>query len=141
MTPAGMGGFEGLRDLASDVEPFPKGQRSPGEPLGQGLARHQLHDETRGAARVLQPIEGGDTRMVQRGEHAGLAVEPRQPIRVAFEPFGEDLDRHVAAEAGIAGSIDLAHPSLAEEGNHLEDADAIARFERHPVPSLPSRLA
>ena len=52
--------------------------------------------------------------MIERGEHARLALEARQPIGVAGEAPRQDLDRDVAAELRVARAIDLAHAADAD---------------------------
>ena len=55
--------------------------RPTNQPLRQILALDQFHDEGRHAPALFQAVDGGDVRMVQRREHFGFALEPRQPIR------------------------------------------------------------
>ena len=43
--------------------------------------------------RLFEPVNRGDVRMVQRGEHFGFALKPREPIRVAGDRRGQHLDR------------------------------------------------
>src|SRR5947208_2878948 len=69
--------------------------------------------------------------MVQRGQDSGLALEPREAIRIASDALREHLDRHVAAESGVASTIDLAHPTGAEQGDDLVLAEARSRGNRH----------
>ena len=45
--------------------------------------------------------------------------------------FGEDLDGDGAIEAGVAGRIDLAHPTLATRGYNLVRAERRAELKRH----------
>ncbi len=62
----------------------------------------------------MDPVDARDVRVVQRGEHAGFALEARQPLGVAGEGVGQDLDRHVAVERRVDGLPDDAHPALAD---------------------------
>ena len=64
--------------------------------------------------------------MIQRGEQARLALEPRQPFGMGRERLGQHFDRDVASESRVARAIDLAHPALAEQGIERVDADAAA---------------
>lgn len=57
--------------------------------------------------------------MVQRREELRFALEPREALTVVRKLLGEDLDRHLAAELGIASAVDLAHATLADEGGDL----------------------
>jgi hypothetical protein len=67
--------------------------------------------------------------MVQRGEHFRLALKPRQPIRIAGERGGQDLERHLALQARVARAIDLPHASGTEGGHDFIGADVRARGE------------
>ena len=53
--------------------------------------------------------------MIQRREHPRLALEAREPIRVARERARQDLDRDVAPELRVARPVHLAHAARAEQ--------------------------
>ena len=69
---------------------------------------------------MFEAVDVRDERMIQRGEHARLALEPRQPVRIVNDRIGKDLDRDLAVEARIAGAIDLAHATGAERADDLD---------------------
>ena len=54
---------------------------------------------------VLDAVDLRDVRMIERGEHLGFASEPCQPLRIAREGVGEDLQRDDAIELGIARTV------------------------------------
>ena len=60
-------------------------------------------------AGLFQAVDGGDVRVVQRGQHAGFALEAGQALGVFGEAFGKDLDGNPAAELGVGGAVDHAH--------------------------------
>ena len=53
--------------------------------VGQRLAFDQLEHQRPHAVRVFQSVDRADVRMIERREHARLALEPRQPIGIAGE--------------------------------------------------------
>ena len=53
-------------------------------------------------------------RMVERREDLRFALEPREPIGIAGEGVGQDLQRDVAIELRVARAIDLPHPAGAD---------------------------
>ena len=57
--------------------------------------------------------------MVERGQHAGFALEARQALGVAREFRGQDLQGYLALEFGVGGAVHLAHAALPEQSNHL----------------------
>ena len=71
----------------------------------------------------------GDVRMIQRRERLRFALEPREPLGIARERVGQDLDRDVAIELRIAGAIHLAHAPGAKGGQDFVGAEAGAGSE------------
>src|SRR6476469_8520860 len=61
--------------------------------------------------------------MIELPRGARLLLEPADASGVARERSGDQLQRHVAAEALIAGAIDLAHPARAEPADDLVRPD------------------
>ena len=57
----------------------------------------------------------GDVGMVERGERLRFALEAHQPIGIGPQTLGQDLQRDVAIELGIARAIHLAHAAFADE--------------------------
>ena len=70
-----------LRDRQRLVER----QRPAGDALRQILALDQFHHQRADAAGLLEAVDVGDVRMVERRERLGFALEPRQPLGVAGE--------------------------------------------------------
>src|SRR5712664_4700472 len=52
--------------------------------------------------------------MIQRREHLRFTLKTGQTFRIAGEDLRQDLDRHVAAELRIPGTIHLPHAAGAE---------------------------
>lgn len=49
--------------------------------------------------------------MVEGGEQTGFLLEAGEALGVAREGFRQDFDGHLAAELGVAGAVDLTHPT------------------------------
>ena len=65
---------------------------------------------------IFEAVDRGDVGMVQRGKtSASRSTGPGVPCRA--RTLGEDLDRHVAIQPGIARAIDLAHPTHTDLGD------------------------
>ena len=88
----------------------------------------------RRVTRFLQTVDGGDFRMVQRGQDSGFTLKPGQAFGVIGEEVREDFEGDIPAELGIVGSIDLAHAALADFGGDFIGAEASARAEGHGFP-------
>ena len=105
--------------------------RGAGDPGGDNpgtLAEHQRSELA--AFCLLQPVDGANVRVIERGEHLGLALEARQPIRVGGERLGH-LERHVPVELRVSGSAHLPHSAFADLGGDLIYAEAGAGSEGH----------
>jgi hypothetical protein len=83
-----VGCFQGLRDLQSDGHGFIEGQTTPLDPLGERFALYQFHDQEVAVAIVLDLIDGGDIRVIQRRQHLGFAAEARHPLCILSEKLG-----------------------------------------------------
>ena len=102
--------------------------------LGQRLAFDELEHEEPRAARLLEAVDRGDRGMVERGEHTGLPVEPREPFGIGRESGGEHLDGHLAMEPRVASAIHLAHAARTERGKDLVEAETRAGRKAHRPP-------
>ena len=54
--------------------------RASRDALGQRLALDQLEHEETLAVGLLEPVDGADMRMVERGEDLRFAPEPREAV-------------------------------------------------------------
>src|SRR5215471_21294852 len=102
-------GFEGLRDLSRDRQRFIDGNCPTRDPLREILTLDKLHYQRVDATAVLKTMNMGDVRMIQCSQRARFALKAREPLGVARERFGQDLDRDEAIELDIARAIHLAH--------------------------------
>ena len=126
-----MGCFESLGDLLGDGASFVDGDRPLLDAVRQRRALDQFQNQRPDALSLLQPVDGADVGMVQRGEHLGLPLEARQPAGVLRERLGQYLEGHVPVELRVASLIDLAHPTFADFGGDLIRAERGAGFEWH----------
>ncbi len=108
------------------------GKATGRDALLEGRALDQLHDQSRGAAGILDAEDRGDSGVAERCEHPRLALEAREPLGVLRQVLGQHLDRDVAAEARIPRAVHLAHAADAEGRDDLVGTDARARRDRHP---------
>jgi hypothetical protein len=75
-------------------------------------------------------VNGGDVRVIERGEHLRFALEPCESNRISCEGLRQNLERDVAIEHFIARTIDVAHPTRPDELENLIDTDTRARQHR-----------
>ena len=69
--------------------------------------------------------------MVQGRDGPRLALEAGQAIGVLGDLVGEDLDRDLAAQAGVAGAVDLPHAAGPEEVDDLVRPESGSGQKRH----------
>ena len=62
-------------------------------------------------------------RVVQAGDRLGLALEPLLQIRITGDMLRQHLDGDGAVQAGVSGSIDLAHAAFADLGGDAVGAE------------------
>jgi hypothetical protein len=99
---------------------FARRQSGVREPVPKRLALKQLHDRV-GDVALAAVVCGsrGCWDGTGRGDRAGLPLEAHERVGRVREWVGITLDRDLAAEAGVAGAIDLAHPARAERLDDL----------------------
>ena len=96
-------------------------------PRLERAAVDEFRDEIRPAVDIPDVVHREQVRMIERGEHAGFALEAGQPIGVRGEQRRQDLDRDVASELRVARAVDLAHPA----GAHQLHDRRTGRGDRH----------
>ncbi len=67
---------------------------------------------------LLQPVQGGDVRVIELRKEPGFSLEPIQAFFGARKLLGKDFDCDVASEFGVAGSVDFSHSTRT---NSLDD--------------------
>jgi len=139
-------GVEGVGNLHREVERLRERQGPSAEAHGEGLAREVLHHEIvhrgweLGARRQAfktrrsinaDVVERADAGVRERGNRARLAFEARAAFRVGAEFLRENLDRDRTVEAGVAGAVNLAHASGANQRPDLVGPEPRARRQGH----------
>ena len=97
------------------------------ELVRERLALDELENQEADAVRFLDAVDPADVGVIQRGEHPRLALEAREPIRMARERARQDLDRDVAPELRVVRPVHLAHAAGAEQRLQLISAKGRTR--------------
>ena len=95
------------------------------------LALNELHHERADTVGFLETVDVSDVRMVQRGQGPGLALKPRDPLRVGGERIGQDLDRDGAIQRRVPRAVDFTHAAGPERRQDLVRAKACVGGEGH----------
>ena len=89
-----------------------------------------------GLTAVFEPVDGGNMRMVERGEDLRLALEADEAIAIEREHGRYDLQRDVATKFRVACAIHLTHAAGAEGGEDLVRAEASPGGQGHARPLI-----
>ena len=122
---------EGVRDLKAVPEHLIERERPFHQPIRQRLPLEVLHDEELDAVLVPDVVERADVRMRELRDRLRLPLEPLADLGARGEVRGQDFDGNRAAEARVAGAVDLAHAAGADLADDLVRAEAGAGGERH----------
>ncbi len=123
--------FQRFDNLPGGRERIGNGQRTARQSRREILTIDQLHDERRRLGGLLEAIHVRDVGVVEPGERACLALETRDAIRIRGDRLRKDLQRDVAAQSCVAGTVDLTHAPGAERAGDFIDPDPRAGAERH----------
>ena len=134
MTTSLVSSFQRQCDPAGDLQRLINLDVTGGfDPLGETVALDQLHGDEAHTIRFLEAEDGGDVRVVQRGEQLGFTLEPSQTSGVGGEVLRQHLDRDFAIKRRVACAVDLAHAACTERGDDLVVAERLADHQEPPV--------
>ena len=125
--PARVGGGETAAHLHRQLHCLAGRKRAVLQPLAQRLALEQFEDDLSGPVLGTVVVDGEDVGMIQGGNRPGLLLEAVEAVEAWIAVGGDDLDRDVAAEAGVSGTVNLAHPSRPERGQKFVWTETAAR--------------
>jgi hypothetical protein len=124
-------GLQRVDDLAGDRQRLGQGNRAARDALLERFAVDELQHEEPAAVDLLEAVDRADLRVVERGQHARLALEAGHPVGVGREVLGKQLDRDRAAELGVLGEVDRAHPAFADLVGNAVVQQGLAGLDRH----------
>jgi hypothetical protein len=125
----GVGGGEAASGLCGEGERLARREGATTQAGAERRAVEDLRDDEGASVLGADVEDGDDVDVRESGGGPRLALEALQATVVARDSFGQDLERDLAAEAGVAGAVDLAHASCAQSGDDFVRAEAIARRE------------
>jgi hypothetical protein len=113
----GVRGGQRVGDLPPEVERLLQRQPIGGsaQDLGQILSVEELHDQEELSVALAAVEDRGDARVLQRGGHLRLTVEPSDEAWVIAEFRGQELHGDGAAEPEVDGAPHLAHRTPAQQ--------------------------
>ena len=87
-----VGGLDGVSDLRGDGKRVVERDRTLRDPLGQRRSVDELHHERVNVLRILDAVDVGDVRMVERREDLRFDLKPGEPLRVCSDAGRQGLD-------------------------------------------------
>jgi hypothetical protein len=108
---------ECVGELAGEPDRVRLGQRTAGQPGGERLAGHQLHDQEPLGSVRLQAMQGRDIRVAQGGQQAGLALQAGEVFGRFGDVGADGLERDRPAQSQVIGAPDLPHAAATEWGD------------------------
>ena len=122
---------ERVGERGGDLDEPGDRQGTLGDEKVERLALDQLHRQEVDAAGLLDRVDRDDVRVIERGDGAGLALEPLQPLRARGHLGRQHFESDVAAEPRVPRAVDLAHPARADRRDDLVGAEAGAGRQCH----------
>ena len=124
-------GLERVRDFNAEAEDLAQRQRAACQTGGQRLTLEQFEHQILDVVLAADVVQAADVRVVERGDGFGLTGEARAELGIRRQFRREDLQRHAAVQARIAGPIHLAHATRAKQGEHFVGAEPLPGLQRH----------
>ena len=89
----------------------------------QGGSLDELHRDVAIVANDTRLVDRDDVRVIQRGGERGLAQQAIERVVVVHERTANYLERDVACEPAVGGTVDLAHSARTQLRHHLVRTD------------------
>ena len=128
--------FERFGNLLRDGQRLVERDRAERDAPRQVVALDELHHDRTHTATFFEAVDVRDVRVIDGRQRLRFACEPREPLGVAGERVGQDLQRDIAIELRIARTEYLAHPARADAGDDFVDAEARTGSERQTAGSI-----
>ena len=84
----GVRGLDSLGDLQRQLQCLAHGHCTCRDPVANGFALDQFHDQELGVGLVLEAMQRRDVGVVERRQNLRLTLEPRHPFGYIAEPLG-----------------------------------------------------
>ncbi len=135
--------LECVGDLRRDCQGLVGRQRAFGDTFLERWTFDELEHERDRVIAALEPIYLSDVRMIERSQHLGLTLEPREAVLVIGERRRKRLDCNVALEVRIGGPIYLAHAAGADGFGDFIGTETCAGVQchRYLIPVLSRRTS
>ena len=121
--PQSVRGFDRIDDLTPDRDGLVHIERPARQTIGQRRTLDQFENEATHTIHGLDSVDGRDVRVVEGRQQPGLALDAGQSLGVGCKFRRQHFQGDASAQPRVAGLIDVAHPSGAQQPADLEDAE------------------
>ena len=108
--------FKRVSDLFRDRQRLVHRNRPPHDLIRERWTFNEFHHKGAHALAVCKTMDVRDVRMVERRKQLCFATKAREAIGIVGEGGKQDLDRDIAVQCRIAGSIHFPHSTGANAG-------------------------
>ena len=122
---AAVGGGEAVGDPQAPGDGGDRGRRAVPEDPAERLALEELGHDVGLIVVDADVVDGEEVGMIEGGGGAGLTLEALAPIGAVRDLWRQHLDRHLAAELGVARPPHLTHPTGPDGGEDFVPAETI----------------
>jgi hypothetical protein len=109
-----VGRVQGVGNLYAEIHDLRWVEGATADAVLERVSLQELHGDEGPSFVLVDVVDRADVGMVEGRGGPGLPPEPLQRGVASEEPVGKELERDRAAEAGVLGLVDDAHPSAAE---------------------------
>src|SRR5215471_15421194 len=109
-----MRSIQGVSALSAQLQQALHVERSPANQMFECLTLEIFHNQKRSAVGFGNLEQHADVGVVQRGGGASLTTKAFQRTRIVGNLFGQKLNGHKAAKAGIFCLENNTHPTPAQ---------------------------
>ena len=110
----GVGRVEAIGNFDGDVEELGNFDGPALDAVLKSLPFEKFHGDEGAAFEFANIVNGADVGVIEGGSGAGFAMEALDGLGIIGNVVGEEFEGDVAAEAGVLGFVDHAHPAAAE---------------------------
>ena len=133
-------GLQCFGDLSSDSNRLVYRDRPARDELCERLTVNELQHECVNVRALLEAVNCGDVRVVERGDDLRFPLESGDALAIEREVAREHLERDVSMKCGVVRTVHLTHAAGSDQCPNLVGAEvASEQFTVHVWPRLSCR--
>jgi hemolysin III len=134
-----VGVIQGRSDLVEKVDDFLQGQVAALEHIFECAAVQVAHDDIRRVVAAIEVVNWQNMGVFQASDQPRLTLETHYSHFIAADALADDLDGHIAIDAGLVGAVDSGHPAPSNLFKHVVWTQFAADHPFHIIIRLQAR--